>query len=123
MNRIRTRSHSTPLRPEWATNGVTVATRHYRRRCAERGIPTDAVEVLVRYGEPRPGREPDETVYYLSRLAAHQYAERGHDIWAYAEVAVVVRRGESAVTAFRMTEDEARRRWSARVCRRGGGDR
>jgi hypothetical protein len=89
-----------------------VRTNHYLRRCAERGIPADACDVLYRHGRSLPGRSPSEVIYWLDRLTALRAANVGLDLWRYEHVAVVVFDDHRALTTYRGDEAYVRNRWS-----------
>jgi hypothetical protein len=83
---------------------------HYRQRCQERRIPTDARHVVRRHGRPYLGRR-GEHIYHLDAYRAWRARLGGLDLDAYLGVAVVQGRGGVAITAFRVDDEAARLRW------------
>lgn len=76
-------------------------THHYLQRCRERQIPPEAEVIVRRYGLAQR-KDNGSTVYRIDRLSAWRYAQRGLDLWALTDVAVVIAADGAVLTAYRL---------------------
>lgn len=87
-------------------------THHARRRSRQRGIPTDAIEAAIDYGQHRAIRGAD--VYTLGWRQVRFHKERGLDLSVWEGVEVVCAHDGRVMTVYRNKNPHALRRSSAR---------
>ncbi len=85
-------------------------THHYHQRCFERRIPTNASGVAKRHGRRYRGRR-GERIYHIDSYRAWGAKNLGIDLYDYQNIAVIHDRRGVPITVFRVSSDEARRRW------------
>ena len=87
-----------------------IMTHHALVRALQRDISPDDMRFVVRYGAVVE-RRPNRRTHYLSACEAYRLKNVSARALDAAEVAVVVGERGNVVTAFRVDEESARRRW------------
>ncbi len=88
-------------------------TRHAEQRSRTRGIPTEAIEAALNYGQFRSTRGAD--VYTVGWRQVRFHAERGIDLSRWEGVEVVCARDGRVLTVYRNKNPHALRDRSARL--------
>jgi len=86
-------------------------TNHARRRSRQRGIPTDAIDAAIDYGQYRAIRGAD--IYTLGWRQVRFHRERGLDLSSWEGTEVVCSHDGRILTVYRNKNPHALRRRDA----------
>ena len=95
---------------------ISTLTRHAAERARDRGIPIDAVDAAIDYGQHRSIRGAD--IYTLGWRQVRFHARRGLDLSRWTGIEVVCAHNGSVLTVYRNENPRALGRQSPLRCRR-----
>jgi len=106
-----------PVSPQWSghqepMNSKPSLTRHAADRCRTRGIPTEAIVVVLDFGRHRAARGAD--VYTLGWREVRSCARHGIDLSSWEGIEVVCAHDGQVLTTYRNKNPRAFRDRAAR---------